>query len=248
MEREKKDLSFILILLSTLIGTAVLFQWAIVTGLYAPLRNPAMWERLMEKDALFRFLYVILIGGLAFLFPVGKVKDENKKWVYTSMTLVSASMLVIGFSRLSAWYNLFVFPTVFVAYTLLVIKTLPYFIRRHAQSDDSIFGLSREESAFYFRFETTSGPLVIHKPQQNVYIDGGPGSGKSESWIKGIIYQCAERNYAGFVYDWEGDPTKTSHPSSHVSPTEALNTSGLKEWRHPVSPISISWICHARSG
>lgn len=132
MEREKKDLSFILILLSTLIGTAVLFQWAIVTGLYAPLRNPAMWERLMEKDTLFRFLYVILIGGLAFLFPVGKVKDENKKWVYTSMTLVSASILVIGFSRLSAWYNLFVFPTVFVAYTLLVIKTLPYFIRRHA--------------------------------------------------------------------------------------------------------------------
>lgn len=47
MEREKKDLSFILILLSTLIGTAVLFQWAIVTGLYTPLRNPAMWERLM---------------------------------------------------------------------------------------------------------------------------------------------------------------------------------------------------------
>ena len=184
MEREKKDLSFILILLSTLIGTAVLFQWAIVTGLYAPLRNPAMWERLMEKDILFRFLYVILIGGLAFLFPVGKVKDENKKWVYTSMTLVTASMLVVGFSRLSAWYNLFVFPILFVAYTLLVIKTLPYFIRRHAQSDDSIFGLSREESAFYFRFETASGPLVIHKPQQNVYIDGGPGSGKSESWIK----------------------------------------------------------------
>ena len=148
MEREKKDLSFILILLSTLIGTAVLFQWAIVTGLYAPLRNPAMWERLMEKDILFRFLYVILIGGLAFLFPVGKVKDENKKWVYTSMTLVTASMLVVGFSRLSAWYNLFVFPILFVAYTLLVIKTLPYFIRRHAQSDDSIFGLSREESAF----------------------------------------------------------------------------------------------------
>ncbi len=159
MEREKKDLSFILILLSTLIGTAVLFQWAIVTGLYAPLRNPAMWERLMEKDILFRFLYVILIGGLAFLFPVGKVKDENKKWVYTSMTLVSASMLVIGFSRLSAWYNLFVFPILFVAYTLIVIKTLPYFIRRHAQSDDSIFGLSREESAFYFRFESASGPL-----------------------------------------------------------------------------------------
>ena len=30
--------------------------------------------------------------------------------------------------------------------------------------------------------------------------------------IKGIIYQCAERNYAGFVYDWEGDPTKDKSP------------------------------------
>ncbi len=79
MEEKRKDLSFILILLSTLIGTAVLFQWAIVTGLYAPLRNPAMWERLMEKDALFRFLYVILIGGLAFLFPVGKVERRKQE-------------------------------------------------------------------------------------------------------------------------------------------------------------------------
>ena len=52
MEREKKDLSFILILLSTLIGIAVLFQWAIVTGLYTPQRNPSAWEKLMEKDIL----------------------------------------------------------------------------------------------------------------------------------------------------------------------------------------------------
>ena len=42
MEKEKKDLSFILILLSTLIGIAVLFQWAIVNGLYVPVRNQAM--------------------------------------------------------------------------------------------------------------------------------------------------------------------------------------------------------------
>ena len=110
MEREKKDLSFILILLSTLIGIAVLFQWAIVTGLYTPQRNPSAWEKLMEKDILFRFLYVILIGGLAFLFPIGKVKDASRKWLYTSLTLVTATMLVVGFSRLSDWYNLFVFP------------------------------------------------------------------------------------------------------------------------------------------
>lgn len=212
MEKEKKDLSFILILLSTLIGIAVLFQWAIVNGLYVPVRNQAMWEKLLVKGIMFRFLYVILIAGLAFLFPYKKPDDESKKWFYTSLTLMTATILVVGFSELSNWYNLFVFPVIFIAYTLLIIKTMPYFFRRHVKSDESIFGLSNVESSFYFRFETANGPLTIHKPQQNIYIDGGPGSGKSESWIKGMIYQCAERNYAGFIYDWEGDPTKDNSP------------------------------------
>ena len=47
MEKGKKDLSFILILLSTLIGIAVLFQWAIINGLYVPVRNQGMWEKLL---------------------------------------------------------------------------------------------------------------------------------------------------------------------------------------------------------
>lgn len=79
--KEKKDLSFILILLSTLIGIAVLFQWAIVNGLYVPVRNQAMWEKLQVKGIMFRFLYVILIAGLAFLFPYKKPDDESKKMV-----------------------------------------------------------------------------------------------------------------------------------------------------------------------
>ena len=210
MEREKKDLSFILILLSSLIGIAVLFQWAIVTNLYHP--QNAIWAKLQAKGLMFRFLYVILIGSLAFLFPYKKTQDENKKWFFVSMTLLTAFILIMGFSQMSHWYNLFIFPCIFIAYTLLVIQTSPYFIRRQAKSDKSIFGLSNETSNFYFQFETINGPLTIHKPQQNIYIDGGPGSGKSESWIKGIIYQCAERNYAGFIYDWEGDPTKAGSP------------------------------------
>ena len=212
MEKEKKDLSFILILLSTLIGIAVLFQWAIVNELYMPQRNLEIWNKLLAKGSMFRFLYVILIAGLAFLFPYWRPENTSKKWFYTNSTLTMATLLILGFSQLSDLYNLFVFPVIFIAYTLLMIKTMPYYFRRFVKPDSSIFGLSNEQSSFYFRFGTANGPLTIHKPQQNIYIDGGPGSGKSESWIKGIIYQCAERNYAGFVYDWEGDPTKDRSP------------------------------------
>ena len=97
MEKEKKDLSFILILLSTLIGIAVLFQWAIVNGLYVPVRNQAMWEKLLVKGIMFRFLYVILIAGLAFLFPYN-LNMQIKFPIRLSQLLTNASSQV--------WQNL----------------------------------------------------------------------------------------------------------------------------------------------
>lgn len=169
MEKEKKDLSFILILLSTLIGIAVLFQWAIVNGLYVPVRNQAMWEKLQVKGIMFRFLYVILIAGLAFLFPYKKPDDESKKWFYTSLTLMTATILVVGFSELSNWYNLFVFPVIFVAYTLLIIKTMPYFFKRHVKSDESIFGLSNVESPFISDLRQQMGHLPSQATAEYIY-------------------------------------------------------------------------------
>lgn len=82
---------------------------------------------------------------------------------------MTATILVVGFSELSNWYNLFVFPVIFIAYTLLIIKTMPYFFRRHVKSDESIFGLSNVESSFYFRFETANGPLTITS-HSRIYI------------------------------------------------------------------------------
>lgn len=213
MDQGKKDLSFILILLSTLLGMAVIGQWLIVTDI-CQLNESVLsrFDKFLEKGIMFRFLYVITVAGLAFLFPIRNKFDESLKWIYVCCTLILASALILGYSKLFWWYNLIVFPTVFIAYTILVIKTMPFFIKRHVSSDSSIFGLSNEQSEFFFKLETLEGPLTIHKPQQNIWIDGGPGSGKSESWLKGMIYQCAERNYAGFIYDWEGDPTKPDSP------------------------------------
>lgn len=213
MEPAKKELSFVFILLSVIIGGVIIFQWVLVNDLCSP--SPAVLLQLgkfLRKAIMFRFLYVVLLAGLAFLFPVQKRRDESLKYVYTATTLVLAIALILGFSNVLSWYNLLVFPIVFIGFTILVIQTAGFYLKRHVVSDKSIFGISHEKSEFYFDFETVEGNLRIHKPQQNLYIDGGPGSGKSESWIKGIIYQCAERNYAGFVYDWEGDPTKPGSP------------------------------------
>jgi hypothetical protein len=56
------------------------------------------------------------------------------------------------------------------------------------------------------------GKLYIPKPQQHIWIDGGPGSGKSQSLIKPMIKQAALRGDAGLIYDYEGDPTAENNP------------------------------------
>jgi len=64
-----------------------------------------------------------------------------------------------------------------------------------------------------FWIETTEfGKLYIPKPQQHIWIDGGPGSGKSQSLIKPMIKQAALRGDAGLIYDYEGDPTAENNP------------------------------------
>lgn len=214
MDQTKKQLSQILLLLAVIMGGVVVFQWLLVNDLCSPSSFVLLrLEKILRKAMMVRFIYVIVITGLAFLFPtVSLKKDEALKGAYTALTLVLATILVMGFSRILGWYNLIIFPIVFILFTVIVAKTAGFYAKRHVASEKSIFGISAEKTLFYFTFDTVGGMLVVHKPQQNIYIDGGPGSGKSESWIKGIIYQCAERNYAGFVYDWEGDPTKEGSP------------------------------------
>lgn len=210
---ERKELAFVLIMLAIIIGGMITFQWLLVTDLCSPsVAVLLQLSKLLRKAMMFRFVYVILVTSLAFLFPLQKRRDESQKWVFTAITLILATGLVLGFTPALDWYNLFIFPIVCIGFTIMVIQTAGFFLKRHVTSEKSIFGISHEKSPFFFEFGTDNGKLIISKPQQNVYLDGGPGCGKSDTWIKAMIYQCAERNYAGFIYDWEGDPTKPGSP------------------------------------
>lgn len=214
MDQETKNLSFLLVLLTAMMGIVVLGQWMLVTALFVPTNHTVieLCCKLLQKDILFRLLYVLLVICSSALFPLSKRPDEKYKWHYISSSVLSGLAIILGFSRMYDLYNWVFYPVIFIVYTILVPRTSAFFVTKHVKSEESIFGVTNEKSDFYFEFETEEGPITIHKPQQNVWIDGGPGSGKSETFIKGMIYQCAERGYGGFIYDWEGDPTKKGSP------------------------------------
>lgn len=71
MDQAKKQLSQILLLLAVIMGGIVIFQWLLVNELYSPDTAVLLrLEKVLRKALMVRFIYVIVIAGLAFLFPV----------------------------------------------------------------------------------------------------------------------------------------------------------------------------------
>jgi len=73
-------------------------------------------------------------------------------------------------------------------------------------------GISRTKPSSLFSFATQSKwqRIVIHNPFQGIYIEGSAGSGKSKSVIEPIIHQAVSQGYAGFLYDFKGNPPTLS--------------------------------------
>lgn len=59
-----------------------------------------------------------------------------------------------------------------------------------------------------FRLRTKSKRIKIKNPFSGIYIQGGAGSGKSESLMKPMIKQSIEQNFSYILYDFKGDLSK----------------------------------------
>jgi len=51
---------------------------------------------------------------------------------------------------------------------------------------------------------------VVSSPYQGIYVEGGAGAGKSQSVVEPFIYQVVEQDFAGFLYDFKGNPPTLS--------------------------------------
>jgi len=64
-------------------------------------------------------------------------------------------------------------------------------------------GKTDEKNPFRFEFNLTKGHVYLDNPFRGIYIQGGAGSGKSETFIKPIIEQAVQLNYSGILYDFK---------------------------------------------
>lgn len=69
---------------------------------------------------------------------------------------------------------------------------------------------------------TTKSSVVIPNPFAGIYIQGGAGSGKTESILKPIIKESIERNFSFIIYDFKGELTPFAK--------QIMNTKGIHQY------------------
>ena len=113
-------------------------------------------------------------------------------------------------------------------------------------------GIFRTNKSLVFSFSTQSTwkSIVLHNPFQGIYIEGSAGSGKSKSIIEPIISQAVAQGYAGFLYDFKGNPPTLSScmygaiAKSKVRTQFAHINLGSPVISHRCNPLSPNYFPH----
>ena len=216
MDQDKKSLLYSVMLLSALSFVVLLLDWLFITGIvdvssagyWSIIRDRILSTRLHDHLWMVKLVYILFLC-LVCLLTFASSKNDHKL-VYVLSAVMLNALFLSGYSF--SFYNVYVYPVVFLAASVVTAQTMFKF-RKSIRDEEFFKGVNKKKSEFMFWIGTTQyGKLYIPKPQQHIWIDGGPGSGKSQSLIKPMIQQAALRGDAGLIYDYEGDPTAEGNP------------------------------------
>jgi len=231
VDQDKKSLLYSVMLLSALSFIVILLDWLFTSGLadvavsgyLSVVRGKILTPRLHDNLWLIKLTYLLFLCLICFLTHGSSRNDHRMMYVASAVAL--NAIFLFGYS--ATFYNMYIYPVVFLAASIVTAQAIFKF--KQSVNDETLFkGVNKRKSDFMFWIGTTQfGKLYIPKPQQHIWIDGGPGSGKSQSLIKPMIRQAAMRGDAGLIYDYEGDPTAENNPIlTRVAYTAMLESPG----------------------
>lgn len=169
-------------------------------------------NKVASKMWVVRILYILSLAGTIILSVKSKKNtDKTLSMEFHVGTIAVTLIFIIGYIKALFYWNLIAYPLLFLAVTVMVIKSLNQFKFGLKEEEDPLGKVSTKEiNDFSFEFNTDKGKMVIHAPQQGIYIEGGAGAGKSASLIEPIIWQAIQKGYSAFIYDFKGNPPTLS--------------------------------------
>lgn len=222
MDQERKSIRLICTVFIFCFMFIVINDWGVRAGIFPLIKDEWMltihmviFEKFKGVLNQIKIGFTLLFVPLAvFTSPLKSKPPMTKKILYAVFAIFLFSILMAGYSKSLAWYTLYVYPMVIVFFAFANYTMLRYWIRTPLDwnsvdeaSLKSVNKLKKEGISMYL--ETTDGQrMSILNPRQGIFVVGGAGSGKSASILIPLEYQAVQKNYAGIIYDFEGDPTE----------------------------------------
>jgi len=222
MDQETKSIYGITLFLFTLFLLFLLAHWIVFTGIYEIEFKNSSLDNIILKLGNIRMIFpvlffYVLMWGMLILFPNHrlrkKFREHKYRYLFLVISLACFIVLCNSYLYISIW-DYFIYPLAFFLIFPSTILAAAALLKSKFREEKFFGGASclPAQDNFYYEYNTKEGKLRIHKPEENIFIDGGPGSGKSHYLIKFNINQAAKNQYAGVIYDYEGDPTKEGCP------------------------------------
>lgn len=155
-----------------------------------------------------RSLHLVLVALLGYVnMQVDFKGTYNKLFLYALAFFLSIGLL-LGYSH-TLWYNMYLYPVIFLGATFSLLKAIQYSKAKTHKDDDTLALVSSTAiTDTTFTINTDKGQLGIPNAEHGIYIEAGPGGGKTVL-IDNLLYQAVNKDFAVLVYDFEGNPEET---------------------------------------
>ena len=206
MNQNRNAVFLLITLAALLVGSEYYFL------LHVAPRDAAWYTRLlnvfMKGGWLFRLLFALMVPMLSAVPDETKayreVRHHKRPALWMQFVAVAGYLLGAG---LLAMAHRFPYQFTYIVpvgggLSLLFGVAIGYWLLRSApkspMSEDRKQGVAKKG----FQLQLASGAWVkVPNPFRGIFIAGGPGSGKSDSWAKPLIRQALAQDYCGILYD-----------------------------------------------
>ncbi|WP_324023737.1 type IV secretory system conjugative DNA transfer family protein [Maribacter sp. BPC-D8] len=174
--------------------------------------------------------YLVFSYIISILLTFRLFKNWKTKWLYKFyLVLCIASIpstldLGLLFNIDLDWYAFFAITISIVKLSLLFYRPKVFsFLRSKIKSKRKI------DDTYSIILPTNKRNVEIKNPFAGIYIQGGAGSGKTESLLKPMMKQCIENNFAFIIYDFKGELTPFAIEVMEAQNINQFNTLNFKE-------------------
>ena len=159
-----------------------------------------------------RWIHIIFVALLGYVNTKTDVSKKINKPFFIAVAVFSSGLFLIGYTQF-IWYNVILYPAFFLSTSIFVLKSIQYISSKTKEAGVLETVSEAEVTTTSFEFNTDKGKLVIPNAEHGIWIESGPGGGKTVL-IDNLLYQAIQKDFALYVYDFEGNPVDTDETNN----------------------------------